>query len=495
MRAHLLLASFALLQVRVAAGARHHRARDISPGGWDGSSHKYHRRADSMGSKCSLGSSASTSTPKPTGSVTSVAANSTTSANSTSSGATPTTTGNVTTCATLYSAKIQINGTGTLPKPTSFVQKDPNSQNLLLDNKPYRIVGPNIYWLCSDENVPGSPKGPPPSKGRIREALAAAVAMGANTIRVPSCGNNVGSPYSLEPQLNTFNYTNYLINDYVLFAAREYGLRVILPLTDNYQYYTGGKYTYLQWRNVSQENFGHAFYTNTQVVQDFKNYISHLVNRINTYTGVRYGDDPTVLAFETGNELGAYIGKVRPLEGYPPLNWTNTIAEYLHSLAPRILTLDGSDGFRNYSTNETSPSLNVRTDILQMMTDHMYPPNVPVLQSEVPLATKADKNFLIGKFCREWDWTEKQGGNNLTYFLDYIESIPYMGDMIWSLFGHDDQCCAWIKHDDGYSMYYPNGNEDALNKNQLKVVQHWYKVTNRTVPTELPGVACPQPVF
>ena len=31
--------------------------------------------------------------------------------------------------------------------------------------------------------------------------------------------------------------------------------------------------------------------------------MSYLLNRRNTITGVRYGDDPTVLAWETGNEM------------------------------------------------------------------------------------------------------------------------------------------------------------------------------------------------
>lgn len=30
----------------------------------------------------------------------------------------------------------------------------------------------------------------------------------------------------------------------------------------------------------------------------------------------------------------------------------------------------------------------------------------------------------------------------------------------WSLFGHDDQCCLYVEHNDGYSFYYPGRTTD-----------------------------------
>lgn len=115
-----------------------------------------------------------------------------------------------------------ITGTGTLPKPTSFVSR--NGQGLYLDGSPYRIVGPNIYWLCNDENVfslnaptdKGVSPNPPSDEDvlkrslsqRVREALAIAVAMGGNTLRLTSCSTSVGSQYSVEPSLGQFSNAN-----------------------------------------------------------------------------------------------------------------------------------------------------------------------------------------------------------------------------------------------------------------------------------------------
>ena len=64
---------------------------------------------------------------------------------------------------------------------------------------------------------------------------------GANTIRSSSLGISLGNALSIEPTLGNFNDEAFDIIDYTLFAAREYGLRVIIPLMDEYDYYTGGK--------------------------------------------------------------------------------------------------------------------------------------------------------------------------------------------------------------------------------------------------------------
>lgn len=59
-------------------------------------------------------------------------------------------------------------------------------------------------------------------------------------------------------------------------------------------------------------------------------------------TQLTMASDPTVLAFETGNELGGWTGDDYP----PPVEWTASIAQLLHELAPDTLVLSGSYGVR-----------------------------------------------------------------------------------------------------------------------------------------------------
>ncbi|GAA6003707.1 hypothetical protein JCM10207_003557 [Rhodosporidiobolus poonsookiae] len=385
------------------------------------------------------------------------------------------------TCAPTYSAKSMITGTGTLPKPTSFVKKEKGGQRLLLDGENFRMVGPNMYWLCEDENV--DPVGAWTSKTRIREALAIAVAMGANTVRVFSCGTSVGNKtaYHLEENDGEWQDEAWDVRDYALYAAREYGLRVVITLTSNWDYYHGGKYTFLRWFGISEENKGELFYSNQQAIEAFHEYVEGLLTHKNPYTGKTWAEDPTIVALETGNELGGYINA----EMWPPANWTESLIDVIKKHDKNHLIMDGVAGFWNYTSKTYAPSVN-------------YPRNVALVTTEIPIAGNSSKNFVVS----EYDWTTNTDKDTLDDFLALLETEEWFGDLAWSVFGHDDQCCNYVEHNDGYSLYYPNGNrnstgdlDDATQSNILKLVQHWYRVTGRDTPAALPGVACPQPEF
>ncbi|GAA5868746.1 hypothetical protein JCM8547_005365 [Rhodosporidiobolus lusitaniae] len=388
------------------------------------------------------------------------------------------------TCAAVYSgAPTTVKGTGTLPKPTAFVKR--SGQHLKLGSANYRIVGPNIYWACSDENVNG---GAPSDKARVREAMAIAVAMGANTVRLHTCGVSVGpnNLYNWEQSLGNFSDAVAQARDYAIYAAQQYGLRVILPLTDNYDFYHGGKYSFLQFAGASTANKGALFYTHQGALNAFGQYIGALITRVNTYTGVSYANDPTILAWETGNEYGGW----RHAESYPPAAFTSAVLNAIRSVDANHLIIDGTNGILDPNTGATPEGLKVAG--VDVVTDHAYPRDTGLLQKEVALAKSAGKAFFIG----EYDWTTQHGGSSLDSWLSMVESSgSYLGDMIWNVMGHDAQCCNFVPHNDGYSLYYPNGNSAADQANILKVVQHWYRVTGRAVPSKLPAVACPQPVF
>ena len=101
---------------------------------------------------------------------------------------------------------------------------------------------------------------------------------------------------------------------------------------------------FLGWRGESQlsgaedncvcnidQHLQDIFFTNKDVVNDFKNYISFLLNHLNPLTGLAYKDDPTILAWETGNELY-----------YPTYEWTVDIARYIKDeVGAEQLVMDG----------------------------------------------------------------------------------------------------------------------------------------------------------
>lgn len=62
-----------------------------------------------------------------------------------------------------------------------------------------------------------------------------------------------------------------------------------------------------------------SFFKDRTMIDSFKVLITQLLNRVNTVNGRRYGDDPAVLAWQTGNEMR--LGSDRPAPGA----WTDEI--------------------------------------------------------------------------------------------------------------------------------------------------------------------------
>jgi mannan endo-1,4-beta-mannosidase len=122
----------------------------------------------------------------------------------------------------------------------SYVYREGSSLKLL--GEPWTASGANVYWLGLDENVI-PPKGEPfyapfnasyPTKGRTTEVMNTLVTMGAKLIRAHTLGVSVGNPLSLSPSLGVYNDAAFESIDWAIFQARQHGLRIMAPLTDNY---------------------------------------------------------------------------------------------------------------------------------------------------------------------------------------------------------------------------------------------------------------------
>jgi len=370
-----------------------------------------------------------------------------------------------------------------LLKRNSFVTRKGSSLELL--GEPFRMVGPNIYWLGLDENVIPDPSYP--SKQRVLEAFADVSVMRGSTVRGHTLGISVGNSLSVEPSLDVFNSAAYEAIDFAITAARVYGIKLLIPLIDNYNYYHGGKYQFIEWNgipfngtgaNITPPDVGAFFYNTTVIVDSFKRYITQHLTHVNQFTGIALKDDPTILGWESGNELsGARFG-----DGPAPAAWTKEIGELIKSLAPKHLFMDGSYGI----FPETGQLAN---EVVDIFSDHFYPPNITRFSTGFSEASKVGRNYLAGEF----DWTGLNGGDDLTTFLSTIGKSGSAGDIFWSLFGHDDACCEYVEHDDGESFYYlrPNATDLYVDRGDI-LINHAAEMTGNSVPKVMPAVACPQ---
>ncbi|BGP14891.1 hypothetical protein JCM10213v2_002846 [Rhodosporidiobolus nylandii] len=175
--------------------------------------------------------------------------------------------------------------------------------------------------------------------------MAIASVMGATTVRSQTLGISYGTALSVENALNTFKANDsaaWDAIDFAVFAARRYNLRLVLPLTDQYDYYHGAVATFLRWRNLSDSDYSPFYDTGSEVYADFERYVRELLGHVSPYTNLTLATDPTVLAFETGNELGGWTGS----HFAPPVEWTTSVARLLKELAPNTLVIDGTYGVK-----------------------------------------------------------------------------------------------------------------------------------------------------
>lgn len=338
--------------------------------------------------------------------------------------------------------------------PDKFVVR--SGSQLLLKGKPFRFSGANIYWLGLDENVGGVNY---PTEFRVDDALATAKEMGATVVRSHSLGISVGCPLCIEPSLGVFNETALRHIDYAIQSAKRYGIKLIIPLVDNFHWYHGGKHTFTDWRGITDEQ---QFYTNVSVIGDFEQYISHILNRVNSYTGIAYKDDPTILGWETGNGLTA------------PSDWVQTIAGYLKSIDPNHLVIDGNSG-QSYDSPGFTHDLALND--VDVYTGQYYPLNTAELNKQAGQAKRADKVFI----AEEYAWNNKGGGDPLADFLTTVETnFAIAGDLYWSLFSHNDTF-GYVEHNDGYTLHYPGDTMDMQERVQ-ELRSHAYTMSDVPVP-------------
>lgn len=133
--------------------------------------------------------------------------------------------------------------------------------------------------------------------------------------------------------------------DQLLAKARKNDVRIVMVLVNNW-YHFGGMDQYLVWYGLDKHP---QFYTDERVKQAYKNYVAHLVNRVNTVTGVKYKDDPYIFAWELANEprIRNYT-RFDSAEGWDEntiTNWATEMAAYVRSLDPNHMIAVGDEGF------------------------------------------------------------------------------------------------------------------------------------------------------
>ncbi|KAH9472172.1 hypothetical protein Pst134EA_002797 [Puccinia striiformis f. sp. tritici] len=109
-----------------------------------------------------------------------------------------------------------------------------------------------------------------------------------------------------------YNESQWRKMDQMLDLSRHYGVKLIIPIIN--QDYGNPESNYIgDFNDLIRHRYGIYgykdagnridFFKDRIMIDSFKKLITFFLERVNTYNGIRYGDDNTILAFETGNEM------------------------------------------------------------------------------------------------------------------------------------------------------------------------------------------------
>ncbi|MEU8512834.1 cellulase family glycosylhydrolase [Kitasatospora sp. NPDC048722] len=206
---------------------------------------------------------------------------------------------------------------------------------LRLDGRRFRFGGTNCYYLHQQSHY------------MIDAVLDDAAAMGLAVVRAWAFADGSGRSYRpLQPKPRSYDDEAFDSLDYAVHKAGQLGIRLVLPLVNNWPDY-GGMQQYVSWfLGLPDDSYGSGvnhdrFYTDPGIKACYRAWAKQLLQHRNRYTGLRYCDDPTIMAFELANEPRCRSDK----SGATLLAWAAEMSTYVKSLAPRQLLAVGDEGF------------------------------------------------------------------------------------------------------------------------------------------------------
>ncbi|MCD1259658.1 CIA30 family protein [Paenibacillus athensensis] len=340
-------------------------------------------------------------------------------------------------------------------------------------------------------NYPGAILDPDFSK---EDALRTLAAMGGQVTRtyVPPVKRydnaNASSALILGPDANgqmQFSEDGFKKLDKFLALANQYGIRVIIPFVDQWQW-VGGIESYVNFRypgtisnDAAHDDDAWKFYTDPLIISDFKQVIHYMMNRVNTYTGVAYKDDKAILAWETGNELGGYN------QDKFPQAWTTEIARYIkEDEQPSQLLLDGRFAVQAESLNDPH---------IDIVGNHFYTGNfMDKLTADAALAN-GKKPYILGEFGLYTSAAPVEALYNAAL------QNGTDGIMIWSLRPHkEDGGFYWHDEDPGnWASYHWPGFSSGSYYGEKEIIRtvykyaHYMAVNDVTKSTAVPAIPAP----
>jgi mannan endo-1,4-beta-mannosidase len=364
------------------------------------------------------------------------------------------------------------------------------------DGQVLRFAGTNAYYLPNYEKL---------NPGVVNNALNLFQDTGITVIRMwgfydgYDCGYSKHDANENVIQTAPGVYSEAALKDLdrVIAKGKERGISFIIPLI-NYWDELGGICQYNTWAGASNPSRNMSFFiSNTQTQAWFKAYISMLLNRVNTVTGVAYKDEPAIFAWQIMNE-----GRNSGQNHMVLRDWYQEMAQYIKSIDSNHLVSTGEEGFdegtpSQYSVNQysntyvlranegTSYIANTSIPEIDFGSAHWYPSewgfgstvNTSFLNAQNAwlsdhknIAESVGKPFYLGEFGLP-GWGNQSVHDMYDALYQHAETIKLDGNLLWQLVADGTKCWEF-----GGNICWPGGRTDTALYNKFK--QHVANMKN-----------------
>ncbi|MEX1261875.1 MAG: cellulase family glycosylhydrolase [Balneolaceae bacterium] len=376
--------------------------------------------------------------------------------------------------------------------PVNLLQTDPDKDHLSsfvevqngsfsLEGDTFRFVGTNAYYLPNYKKL---------DPEVVERAFSAFNLAGITVVRMWAFYDGFDCGYSAQDDKeNVIQLTPGVYNeealehlDYIIARGKQQNIRFILPFI-NYWDELGGICQYNTWAGAENPSQNMEFFlTNYKTQKWFKDYISMLLNRVNTYTGVAYKDEPAILSWQIMNE-----GRNKGQDPKILRDWYREMAQYIKSIDPNHLVGTGEEGFDenvppDYSKNKysntyalranegTSYVMNTAIPEIDYGNAHWYPTEYGFghsvnerflraqeawLSDHKKIAANFNKPFILGEYGYP-GWGDERVVAMYTNLWRTAEEINLEGSLFWQLTADYVKCSEY-----GGNICWPGGREDT----------------------------------
>jgi mannan endo-1,4-beta-mannosidase len=253
-----------------------------------------------------------------------------------------------------------------------------------INGHPYYYLGTNFWYGA---NLGGKREGG--DIDRLIRELDRLRAMGITNLRI--MGGSEGpdtEPYRMTPslQFEPHMYNNNVFDglDMLLDEMKKRNMRAVVCL-NNFWNWSGGMAQYLVWAGAADsipyppphpggdwgkfQDFVSQFYSNKKAVALFNDHVEFVLNRENSISGVRYKNDPTIMAWELANEPRG----VKNVDAF--LMWINNTAELIKKVDHNHLVTTGSEGKTSSPTSGTDLAKDHASKNIDYATIHIWVQN------------------------------------------------------------------------------------------------------------------------